>query len=118
MPEPTLVGPQKALLTFVSWGSVKNTVCDVMDLWNEAHPEKTINLLHYEYIYPVKTSRLLDLIAKAQPLVLLENNAFGQLGALLTIHTRYQFSDKWLKFDGRPFFVEELIEHLERKLQF
>ena len=89
-----------------------------MDLWNKAHPKKSINLLHYEYIYPPKTSKLLDLIAAAQPLVLLENNAFGQLGALLTAHTRYQFSDKLLKFDGRPFFVEDLIEYLETKLKY
>lgn len=117
IPEPELVGPQKSALTFVAWGSAKNTICDVMDLWNKAHPQKTINLLHYEYIYPPKIPRLLDLIAKAQPLVLLENNAFGQLGALLTLHTRYQFSEKLLKFDGRPFFVEELIEYLEEKLR-
>ena len=118
LPEPVLVGPQKSVLTFVSWGSVKNTISDVIDLWNKTHPKKSINLLHYEYIYPVKISKLLDLIARAQPLVLLENNAFGQLGALLTAHTRYHFSDKLLKFDGRPFFVEELIEYLEEKIKY
>ena len=118
LPEPVLVGPQKSALTFVSWGSAVNTIVDVLDLWNRAHPKKCINLLHYEYIYPPKTSKLLDLIAAAQPLVLLENNAFGQLGALLTAHTRYQFSDKLLKFDGRPFFVEDLIEYLETKLKY
>lgn len=118
LPEPVLVGPQKSVLTFVSWGSVKNTISDVIDLWNKAHPKKSINLLHYEYIYPVKISKLLDLISSAQPLVLLENNAFGQLGALLTSHTRYHFSDKLLKFDGRPFFIEELIEYLEKKLKY
>lgn len=116
LPEPELVGPQESILTFVSWGSVRNTISDVVELWNKAHPEKSINLLHYEYIYPVKTSKLLDLIASAQPLVLLENNAFGQLGALLTAHTRYNFSDKLLKFDGRPFFVEDVLEFLEKKL--
>ena len=118
LPEPVLVGPQESVLTFVSWGSVRNTICDVMNLWNKAHPQKSINLLHYEYIYPVKISKLLDLIAHAQPLVLLENNAFGQLGALLTVHTRYHFTDKLLKFDGRPFFVEDLIEYLEQKLKY
>jgi len=118
LPDPVLVGPQKSVLTFVSWGSTRNTISDVIDLWNKAHPKKSVNLLHYEYIYPPKTSKLLDLIAAAQPLVLLENNAFGQLGALLTAHTRYQFSDKLLKFDGRPFFVEELIEYLEAKLKY
>jgi 2-oxoglutarate ferredoxin oxidoreductase subunit alpha len=117
IPEPKLIGPADAVLTLVLWGSVKNTVSDVMGLWNKEHPQKSINFLHYEYVYPVRTGRLKDLIAQNRKMVLLENNAFGQLGALLTIETGYQFEDKLLKFDGRPFFIEELIDYLLEKLE-
>lgn len=116
LPEPELIGPQKAELTFVGWGSVKNTIDDVVIIWNEQHPKKSINFLHYEYVYPVKVEKLKELIQKKQLLVLLENNAFGQLGGLLTQQTGYMFIDKLLKFDGRPFFIEDVLEYLEGRL--
>ena len=37
----------------------------------------------------------------------------GQLGGLLTQQTGYLFADKLLKFDGRPFFIEDVVEYLE-----
>lgn len=117
LPEPELLGPQKAKLTFVGWGSVKNTICDVMNIWNEKHPNKSINFLHYEFIYPTKISQLKELIKKKQPLILIENNALGQLGALLTQLTGYQFQDKLLKFDGRPFFLEDITEYLTERFK-
>src|SRR3989344_6939975 len=58
--ETVLIGPNTAILTLVGWGSVKNTVCDVMNLWNTKFPMKCINYLHYEYVYPVRTKKLTD----------------------------------------------------------
>jgi len=116
LPEPVIHGPEQAALSFVGWGSVKNTVADVLRLWNEAHPDQKINYLHYEYVYPVKTEVFKILTQTAQKLVLIENNALGQLGALLTQHTGYLFTDKLLKFDGRGFFVEDILKYLEEEL--
>lgn len=113
LPEPVLHGPVTAHLTFVGWGSVKNTVLDAMTIWNEAHPDKVINYLHYDYVYPLKTTVLRQLISKQQELVLIENNAFAQLGALITQVTGYQFTRQVLKYDGRPFFIEDVIGYLE-----
>ncbi|OGD95863.1 hypothetical protein A3F02_01875 [Candidatus Curtissbacteria bacterium RIFCSPHIGHO2_12_FULL_38_9b] len=117
LPEPVLIGPNTAILTLVGWGSVKNTVCDVMNLWNTKFPMKCINYLHYEYVYPVRTKKLTDLVKRKQPICLIENNAFGQLGALLTQETGCHFEDKLLKFDGRPFFIDEVGEFLEKKIK-
>jgi len=115
LPEPELIGPDDASLTLVGWGSAKNTVADVIDLWNPLHKNGKINFLHYEYIYPVKTQKLIGLIEKKRPLLLIENNAFGQLGALLAKETGFIFRDKLLKFDGRPFFIEDIINYLEKR---
>lgn len=117
IPEPDLIGPEDAVLTLVGWGSVRNTACDVMRLWNEANSKKRVNFLHYKYIYPVKIEKLESMISQKKRMVLVENNAFGQLGALLTQETGFQFKDKLLKFDGRPFFVEDLYDYLEKVLK-
>lgn len=115
LPEPIIIGPQNANHTFVGWGSTKNTASDVIKLWNQKHAKNTINFLHYEYIYPTKVEKLKELIKKGQSLTLVENNAFGQLGQLLAQKTGYQFTDRLLKFDGRPFFIEDVLDYLEKK---
>lgn len=117
LPEPELIGPENASLTFVGWGSAKNTLVDAMNVWNKENGRKKINILHYEFVYPPKTEKLLKLISKKQPLTLVENNAFGQLGSLLTKETGFIFQDKLLKYDGRPFFIEDVIDYLEKRLK-
>jgi len=114
LPDPVVWGPTQASLSFVGWGSPKNTLLDVMKEWNAAHPEKTFNYLHYEYIYPLRIAAFMKFVEASQRVVLIENNALGQLGALITQHTGYLFTERFLKYDGRPFFVEDIIEYLER----
>lgn len=114
LPEPAIDGPTDAKTTFVGWGSVRNVMSDAITFWNKTNPHKKINFLNYEYIYPTKTKKLMSLIRNKQKLVLIENNSFGQLGALLTQNTGYKFKTKILKHDGRPFFIDEVLEHMER----
>lgn len=117
LPEPELMGPTTAQLTFVGWGSVKNTVIDAMEIWNAEHADLQVNYLHYEYIYPVKTQKLTEVVNGSSKVVLIENNALGQLGALLTQHTGYQFKHTFLKYDGRPFFIEDVVAFLEKEVE-
>ncbi|KKR78380.1 MAG: 2-oxoglutarate ferredoxin oxidoreductase alpha subunit [Candidatus Curtissbacteria bacterium GW2011_GWA1_40_9] len=115
LPEPQLIGPENSKLTLVGWGSVKNTVLDVMQIWNEKFPQNNINYLHYEYIYPLRLKKFNKLVFQKQPIILIENNAFGQLGQLITQQTGYLIKDKLLKFDGRPFFIEDITSYLEER---
>ncbi len=115
LPEPEFYGLKDAVMTFVGWGSVKHAVIDALALWNTERPDMTCNYLHYEYLWPLRTDTFKELIAQNQPMVLIEQNAFGQLGALLTQETGYMFKEKLLKYDGRPFFVEDLIGFLEER---
>ncbi len=116
LPEPKTYGPAKASLSFVGWGSVKNTVMDAMNIWNEANPKQNINYLNFDYVYPLRTEAFTAFVKKAERVVLIENNAMGQLGGLITQHTGYLFEDMLLKYDGRPFFIEDVIEYLEKEL--
>jgi 2-oxoglutarate ferredoxin oxidoreductase subunit alpha len=114
LPQPELIGPKKASFTLVGWGSVRNTLTDIMPVWNAQYPDHTFNYLHYEYVYPLHTEKLQAFISSDQPLLLIENNATGQLGGLITQTTGFFFKHKLLKYDGRPFFVEEVWEYLEK----
>ena len=112
IPEPEYFGSLDASTILVGSGNTKNPVLDII---NTSLSNEDIGYLHYEYIYPVKTERLKELIEQGKRLILIENNETGQLGKLLTEETGYKFNEKLLKFDGRPFFIEDILNYLEKK---
>ena len=107
LPEPKFYGNKNANTIFVGWGSVKNTILDIINI------EHDIGYLHYEYIYPTKTKTLEGLIANEKRLVLIENNQTGQLGSLIKEEIGYEFNEKVLKYDARPFFIEDILDFLK-----
>ncbi|HYD35224.1 MAG TPA: 2-oxoacid:acceptor oxidoreductase subunit alpha [Vitreimonas sp.] len=115
-PEPVMYGDDDAELTFVGWGSVKNTVLDVIDILKASNPALRLGYLHYEYMYPLKTATFKKLTQSRTKLVLIENNYLGQLGALLTQETGYLFQYKLLKYDGRPFFIEDVLNFISQEV--
>lgn len=116
LPEPTLHGPETAGLTLVGWGSVKTSVLDAISYWNTGHAKHQVNYLHYEYMYPLRTEKLLQTLKLAKKVVLIEQNALGQLGQLIKLETGYDFTESFLKYDGRPFFIEELYRFFQQKI--
>lgn len=111
--EPVIYGsqPQDSDIAFVGWGSVKNTVLDAMPMAEKLGIK--VSYLHYENLYPVKTKVLSEYVANAKNVVLIENNATGQLGHLLTSKTGILFEKTFFKWDGRPFFLEEVLEYIK-----
>lgn len=104
LPEPTLYGNLSANTILVGSGSVKNTILDAIQ------EGKNIAYLHYEYIFPLKKDLLLNLVSQGKRLILVENNQTGELGKIITQNTGYHFKETLLKFDGRPFFLEDILE--------
>ncbi len=115
IPQPTLYGQKNAPITFVGWGSVKNAVLDAIEETVSSNEKSKISYLHYEYIYPLQTELLEEIISKGHRLVLVENNQTGQLGDLIKQSIGYEFKDKLLKYDGRPFFMEDILDFLKTK---
>ncbi|MBM3227559.1 2-oxoacid:acceptor oxidoreductase subunit alpha [Candidatus Peribacteria bacterium] len=96
-------------LLVVSWGSNKGPILDVLKA--ESRKLKAI-YLHYTYLWPMKTERLKRLMSKAKRTVLVECNHGGQLGQVIQLVGGPAIEDKILKYDGRPFFVDELCSKL------
>ncbi len=113
IPEPALYGSHNAQITFVGWGSTKNVVCDVIDYFESTGSNNKVNYLHYDYIYPLKTNILTSILNGQPNIVLIENNYDGQLGNLITKETGFKFRNKFLKYDGRPFYFDEVIDFVK-----
>jgi 2-oxoglutarate ferredoxin oxidoreductase subunit alpha len=94
LPEPEYFGSENTDVLIVSWGSNKNAILDLIE-------DESVAYLHYTYLWPLKTERLVELAAKAKKTVLVEGNVQGQLGMLIKQECGLEFNERVLKFDGR-----------------
>lgn len=108
--EPKLYGPKKADLTVVGWGSTKGAVLEAM----KQLPK--VNFLHLNWIHPFPAEQISKYLKQAKKLVNVELNYSGQLGGLIAEKTGIKITDNILKYDGRPFFPEELVAALRSRL--
>lgn len=114
LPEPEFLGAPHPETLLIGWGSTKTVITDA--LHHEAFRNKSVGYLHFSYLWPLRTERFVKLAHEAKRIVLVEGNAQGQLGKLLRQETGFFIPDRILKYDGRPFFVDELVEQLQKLL--
>jgi 2-oxoglutarate/2-oxoacid ferredoxin oxidoreductase subunit alpha len=101
-------------LLAIGWGSSGGVMRDILSC-DEFHGRK-IAYLHYTYLWPLRTDRLQVLAKRSKRIVLVEQNYQGQLGMLIRMQCGLEISDKILKYDGRPFFYDELLASLRETL--
>jgi len=111
MPEPILYGPENADLTIVSWGSNKGSILQALK------NTQNVNYLHLAWLNPFPTEFVSKVLSQAKKATIMECNYAGQLASLIREKTGYDFQNKKLKFDGRPFYVEEVLEHIDSVLK-
>ena len=115
LPDPQIYGPKAgADLSFVGWGSSKHAVLDAMKLLSDQG--KNINYCHLSYLNPLKTELLKEFFANNQNIHLIEGNMEGQLGRLIEHALKVDFRGKFLKYDGRPFFLEDVLTYSQEQL--
>ena len=106
---------QELEMLLVSWGSSSDVIRDV--LRSDELAQRRIASLHYTYLWPLRTDRLEKLAKRAARVVLVEQSYRGQLGMLIRMECGLNITDKILKFDGRPFFYDEVLTLLREKLE-
>jgi len=105
---PRIFGPAKAKTTLVSWGSNKGAILDALPSLPNT------NLIHFAWLWPFPLAQFKALIAHQPRLITVEGNATGQLSKLIAQQTGTMIKDKILKYDGRQFYPEEIIEGLKK----
>jgi 2-oxoglutarate ferredoxin oxidoreductase subunit alpha len=106
---PTAYGDGDADITFVSWGSSRGPVLEAIKLINQKGMKA--KLIHFSYLFPFPHAAA-ELLAREKRLIDVEQNATGQLAQLIRTHTGIDIKEKILKYDGRPFFPEEIVERV------
>jgi len=107
---PKLYGPMEADATIVSWGSNKGSILQALkDFPN-------VNYLHITWMSPFPTEKVKEVLQKAKHIINMECNYSAALGGLIRENTGIEITDNFLKYDGRPFFPEEIAEKLKEVL--
>ncbi|OPX99264.1 MAG: 2-oxoglutarate oxidoreductase subunit KorA [Syntrophorhabdus sp. PtaB.Bin047] len=108
---PLFLGPAQPETVLVSWGSTYGVVRETV----EGMPEKKMAMLHFSEVFPlpgIEAFDYLEVLRRAKRTISVEMNATGQFARLLRDETGYSVTDMILRYDGRPFLVEELMEGL------
>jgi len=107
---PLSYGDAEAEITFITWGSTRGPVLDAVRLLQAKG--KKARLVHFPWLFPFPAEEAMKLLSSATRLIDVEQNATGQLASLIREHTGILIKEKILKYDGRPFFPEEIVERL------
>jgi 2-oxoglutarate ferredoxin oxidoreductase subunit alpha len=103
-----LHGPADADVTLVGWGSTKGAILDAM---GELKAEgRSVNFLQLRLMRPFPADAVTRILADAKTTVLIEANYTAQLGALIREHSGVAMQHRVLKYDGRPFSRNEVVE--------
>lgn len=105
---PEWVGPETCQTLVIGWGSTYPVLKEALALIGR----EDVALLHFHQVYPLHPDTR-ALLERAKQRVLIENNATGQLGNLIRLHTGIAVEEKFLKYSGMAFSLEEVVEGLE-----
>jgi len=109
---PLLYGDPSPKIVLVGHGSTYGVIKEIVDTIPK---DQKVAMMHFSQIYPLPELNKFDyigLLNNANLTIGIENNASGQFAKLIRAETGFGFSHQILKYDGRPFTVENLREEL------
>lgn len=110
---PTVMGDINGEIVFVSWGGNKGIIQEAMKMLEEKGVRTSY--IHFTHLYPMDEEKIRPNFTDNKRYILVENNSQGQLGALLREQTGITVTEKLLKYDGRPFYPEEIVRYINSK---
>jgi len=113
MPQPLMYGNPKAKKTVVFWGSNKGVILDSYVQLPD-NIKKKIRILQLQFLWPFPAKFVSHILQTSKDVLLIENNSNGQLGNLIAQEIGIKIKNKLLKYDGRPFYREEIISELKK----
>lgn len=111
--KPNVYGDlDRSEIVFVAWGSMKGPVLEALRSLNAK--QKSYALIHFTHVYPLSEEKVRPFFPAGKRYILVENNSQAQFGRLLRQETGIHIAEKLLKYDGRPFFQEEIVDYVKK----
>lgn len=112
--EPMVYGDKDANITLVGWGSTKGPAREAVSQLITHNSKLKVNYLHLNWINPFPKEAVARILSRAKKLIDIEGNFTGQMAGWIREQTGIEIKDKILKYDGRPFFPEDIIEGVKK----
>ena len=109
---PELLGGKAYKYLLIGWGSTRNIAEEALKQLKEPR----LGFLYFKQLYPLPRE-MMGYLINAQKIITIENNASGQFANLIKRETGFDIKYKILKYDGRPFSVEEVASRLKEILE-
>jgi 2-oxoglutarate ferredoxin oxidoreductase subunit alpha len=108
-----IYGNKNSKNLIIGWGSTKGAILDAIT--DEKIDAKFMQILFMEP-FPIDIRAELE---KAKNIIIVENNSTSQLSELIARKTSIiiEKRNKILRYDGRPFFSDELAEEIKRRIR-
>uniref|UniRef100_UPI0001BE672C Probable 2-oxoacid ferredoxin oxidoreductase, alpha chain n=1 Tax=Thermoplasma acidophilum TaxID=2303 RepID=UPI0001BE672C len=103
-----LIGEKEADITFVTWGSQKGPILDVIeDLKEEGI---SANLLYLKMFSPFPTEFVKNVLSSANLVIDVESNYTAQAAQMIKLYTGIDIKNKILKYNGRHMTEDEILK--------
>jgi len=109
--EPELIGNKDYKTLVIGWGSTYGVVKEAVEIIGR----DDIAFIYFKQVYPLN-KEIGEILRKAKKTIILENNATSQFSKLLKLELDFDVDEKFLKYNGMPFSVEEVMAFIEKKI--
>jgi 2-oxoglutarate ferredoxin oxidoreductase subunit alpha len=114
-PDPEVFGDKNAEIILLGWGSTKGPAIEAVNKLNKSSKTK-IKYLHLNWINPLPKKAVSQILSQAKRVIDVEGNFSGQMAGWLREQVGIEIKDKILRYDGRPFFAEDIISEVKKIL--
>ncbi|PKN52884.1 MAG: 2-oxoacid:acceptor oxidoreductase subunit alpha [Deltaproteobacteria bacterium HGW-Deltaproteobacteria-13] len=111
--QPTSFNTKDARVILLGFGSTLGILQEAA----LALEKSKVGFVHLPQVWPFPSEEMLKLLSGARMIISIENNAQGQLARLLRRETGIKVGKSILKYDGRPFDIDSVIEIIKRELE-
>ena len=107
-PKANLFGNKSAKKLIISWGSTKGPILEAL---KNIKNSSDFAFLQLKTLWPINPD-IKKIIDGFKEIIVIENNGTGQLVSVLKSQFDFNPQKIHLKYDGRPFFPEEIVKKL------
>ncbi len=112
--EPRFLKVPDAKYIMVGWGSTYGAIKEASDVLNSEGV--AVNVLHLSEIWPFPAEAVASILNNGTKSIAIEGNTTAQLAQLIRRETGHKVSGNILKFDGRPFSPQEIVDRLKKEV--
>lgn len=110
--QPGIIGQKDADLTLVLFGSTKLPALESLQWLRQQGIN--VNVLQVISLSPFPAQKVLSQLTSTKKTLLLEENFTGQFEGLIREKTGFVPTDRLRKYDGRPFYPEEIVQKVKQ----